>query len=164
MQNTRLFALFSLCLAAAACSPDTPNPRPADGPGAAPTPVNSARAAFLRNVPEVPGSRLTDTTGAEDAQRASYAVLLPLDTVRMFYVRLLPALGWRLRSDQSDSTVANLYLEKDSSVLWIRATPQGAGTAYTMIGSYNAGGTAAPAPAPVPARTPAPARRRPPQR
>lgn len=137
MQNTRLFALVTLCLAAAACSSDTPDARPVESPGA--TPVNSSRAAFLANVPEVPGSRLTDTTGAEDAQRASYVVLLPLDTVRMFYLRLLPALGWTLRSDQRDRTVANLYLEKDSSVLWIRATPQGAGTTYTLIGSYSTG-------------------------
>jgi hypothetical protein len=134
MQTNRFFALLTLSFALAACTADEGQPAP-DGTQA--VPVNASRAAFLRNVPDVPGSVLTDTTGAEDAQRASYLVRAPLDTVRAFYRRLLPALGWTLRSDQSDSTLVNLMLEKDTATIWIRATPSGGATAYTIIGAYT---------------------------
>jgi hypothetical protein len=140
MQITRFSTTIALCLALAACRGDAPADSPPAAPGSAipgSVPVNSSRASFLRNVPEVPHSRLIDTTGSEDAQRASYYAPLPLDTVRLFYRRLLPPLGWKMRNEQASRAMYNLYFEKDSATLWIRGTPQGAGTAYTMIGAYT---------------------------
>lgn len=135
MQIHSRAVLISALLAAAACSSAEPGAQPFDNTTATPP---TPRARVLATVPELDRSLLIDTTGSDDAEQKTWRVLLPLDSVRMFYRRMLPNFGWRIVNDESDSTVVNLYMEKDSMVLWIRAVPSGSSTNYTLIGSRRA--------------------------
>ena len=141
MRSTILRAACALVLLAAigGC---TKKPDAADEQGtAAPAPP---RPNVLPDVPIIAASRQTDTTGAEGAERSTWVVSWPIDSVVGYYRRMLPPLGWRVMNDQPDAGLRDLYMRKDSTALWIHIEDKGQeGTLYTLIATMAQG--AAPA-------------------
>jgi len=94
------------------------------------------RPALLTGVPAVGASLLTDTTGTPEADRKTYLVQLPIDSVQRFYRTRLPAEGWHVISDQGDTAKMDLYTRNDSLSLWVHAERLGVlATSYTLIAS-----------------------------
>lgn len=114
-------------------------------PGSAAPP----RPQFLADIPRLDRSILTDTTGAEDAERFTYVVRVPLDSVARFYRAQLAQLGWRIVGDMGDSAQVSLYATKGGPALWVQVRALGnLATEYTLIAAAGGGEVGRPAPAP----------------
>ena len=114
-------------------------------PGSAAPP----RPQFLADIPRLDRSILTDTTGAEDAERFTYVVQVPLDSVARFYRAQLAQLGWRIVGDMGDSAQVSLYATKGGPALWVQVRALGnLATEYTLIAGAGGGEVGRPAPAP----------------
>lgn len=114
-------------------------------PGSAALP----RPQFLADIPRLDRSILTDTTGAEDAERFTYVVQVPLDSVARFYRAQLAQLGWRIVGDMGDSAQVSLYATKGGLALWVQVRALGnLATEYTLIAGAGGGEVGRPAPAP----------------
>jgi hypothetical protein len=128
----RALGLTLLVLAMAACERQQ-----------TPAKATPPRPHFLADVPIMPTSIVTDTTGAVDAEHRGLAVQRPMDSVAAYYRRELAARGWRLLSDVSDTARVTLFLQRPDRSLWVQihrlgplaceyaltaaaATPQGA--------------------------------------
>ena len=104
------------------------------------------RAQILKDIPVLPASILTDTTGDADAEHMRYMVQIPFDSVNRFYRQRLVADGWALMSDQSmgRDTVA-LMMRKAGATLWLRLSYIGPlATEYDLIATARSGTPQAP--------------------
>ncbi len=95
----------------------------------------SPRPDVLRDVPILAASRQIDTTGASDAERSTWTVAMPFDSVTGYYRRILPPLGWSVMSDQGDTALVDLYLRKERYALWVHVERKPLFTLYTLITS-----------------------------
>ena len=94
------------------------------------------RADILGRFWFIPGSRVRDTTGTDEAQRKLLTVAMPLDTVRAIYRERLRDMGWTLVSDVGDSVRVALHARHDSSLVWLNLERSGPSlTTYTVIGT-----------------------------
>jgi hypothetical protein len=117
-----------LTLAAAACKAKND----------APPPPAVQRAAILKDVPALPAAIITDTAGAEDAERRSYLSQVGFDSVRSYYRTMLPARGWAIIGDRGDSVELDLYTRRGSQTLWVHIKRLGSrATEYTLIASES---------------------------
>ena len=103
----------------------------------APKPAEAARPNWLFDVPYIAQSRLVDTSGTPDAQHVVLLSPRIIDSVAAFYRTRLPAMGWRIISDVSDTIHVSLYLERGSLPLWIQIEGQGpeSRVSFTATGS-----------------------------
>jgi len=127
MQITRSRALFALALALlpAACQSREPAPPPA-----------APRAQILKDVPSFGRSTLLDTTGTSDAERRSYSVVIPADTIAAAYRTWLPHSGWTLYNDYADRAGGriDLYARKGRATLWVHIEKRSETVSdYTLI-------------------------------
>jgi hypothetical protein len=104
--------LLALLAAAAACS----KPAPAR---------QAERPNWLIDVPYIAQSRLVDTTGTPEAQHVVLVSPGPIASVAAFYRTRLPAMGWRMLSDVSDTIHVSLYLERGGKPMWIQIDAEG---------------------------------------
>jgi len=105
------------------------------------------RPQFLADLPRLDRSILTDTTGAEDAERFTFVAQVPLDSVARFYRAQLAQLGWRIVGDVGDSAQVSLYAINGGLALWVRVRALGKlATEYTLIAGAGEVGRPAPAP------------------
>ena len=110
-----------------------------DKPGTDQAASPRGRARVIRDIPVLPGSQQIDTTGAADAERATWQMALPFGMVTDFYRRELPRRGYRIVSDRGDSTVLDLYANKDRRDVWMHFTRKAqALTEWTIIGAAAA--------------------------
>jgi len=132
MRHANLAALALALLALGACGRDRVP--------ATPPPPPPARAQVVRDVPKVARSVLVDTTGAADAEQVRYSVSAPFDSVTAFYRTTLPAQGWMIMGDQSDSAQLDLYAQRGDTALWVHVGKVSAtATEYRLIGSVSKG-------------------------
>jgi hypothetical protein len=117
-----------LVLSAAACKKEQPEQE------LNPAPV-TARPDILKEIPIIAASRQIDTTGSSDAERNTWTVRAPFDSVLAYYRRLLPTMGWSVMSDQGDSLETNLYLRKSTYALWVHVERRAEDTMYMLITS-----------------------------
>jgi hypothetical protein len=116
------------------------------------------RARILYTIPVLPRSVVTDTAGADEAERRTWMVETPFDSVTGFYRRELRGLGWTLVSDEGDSSKVDLYLQKgglglerNRLSLWGHFQRVGpTATEYTLIASADTTTTPARAVPPQP--------------
>lgn len=100
--------------------------------------VRRERPLLLAGLPVVGDYVLTDTTGAEDAQRLTLEAPLPYDSVRSFYRTILRINGWQGLSERGDSTGVLMMAHKDSVSLWITIRWLDSNrTEYTLIGGRS---------------------------
>lgn len=105
----RTLGFLLLAAVAAACS------RPSGGVAQAPS-----RPRYLADVPLIPGSFVTDTTGSPEVEHRSLLLQWPMDSVVGFYRRELAARGWRTVGDVSDTSRVSLYLQREGRTLWVQ--------------------------------------------
>jgi hypothetical protein len=135
MQKLRLRVIGTvLLLAVATACKDAPR---------AQLPAANHHPDVLRTITLVPGSIITDTTTTEEVEQRSYFVGASTDSVARHFRAALTAAGWRLLSDNTDSALVNLYLQKDGHSLWVHgnALPRIGSTGYSLIAA-NAESTA----------------------
>ena len=123
---------IAMLAAVAACAKPAPKPSGADRPN------------WLFDVPYIAQSQLVDTTGTPDAQHVVLLSPRPIDSVAAFYRTRLPAMGWRILSDVSDTIHVSLYLERASLPMWIQIEAQGpeSRVSFTATGSGRKPGEA----------------------
>ena len=94
------------------------------------------RPRILIHLPTISTARVTDTSGTEEAERTTWVIQMPKDSLVKYYRAMLPPQGWRIMSDEGDSLKTDLYARKDSLSLWLHAEALGKlATQYTFIGS-----------------------------
>jgi hypothetical protein len=135
--RTLTIAALALALTAAACgSKDADLPPPV-----------ALRPQVLKDIPKLPQSILTDTTGAVDAEQQKWIAQLPFDSVARFYRGQLPALGWQVMGDRGDSAVLDLHGRKGDQAVWVHIVRLGSlATEYTLIGTQGPGEPGTPVP------------------
>jgi hypothetical protein len=109
-----------------------------------PKPPQSARPNWLIDVPYIAQSLLLDTAGTPEAQHVVLRSPLPIDSVAAFYRTRLPAMGWRILSDVSDTIHVSLYLERRALPMWIQIEAEGPDSRVTFTAT---GSGASPKPA-----------------
>jgi hypothetical protein len=106
----------------------------------APVVAHRPRPEVVSAIPTLARAVQLDTTGTEDAERVTWSVALPFDTVVAIYHKMLPGLGWLTQSDEGDSTQRSLYMTKDSFSVWMHFTKAGPeSTQWTVVGSLTQG-------------------------
>jgi hypothetical protein len=121
-------------------------------PEAAETPSSGPRARIISEVPTLARARQIDTTGGTDAERQTWQVVWPFDSVVTYYRHMLPTLGFALMNDQADADEVNLYSKKGSASVWMHFTRLSPTlTEWTIIGADSASAGHA---TPVPPRMP----------
>jgi hypothetical protein len=88
-----------------------------------------------------------DTTGTPDAQHVVLLSPRPIDSVAAFYRTRLPAMGWRILSDVSDTIHVSLYLMRGSLPMWIQIAAEGPDSRISFTATGSGQG-----PGPAPAR------------
>lgn len=123
---------IAMVAAVAACAKPAPKPAGADRPN------------WLFDVPYIAQSQLVDTTGTPDAQHVVLRSPRPIDSVAAFYRTKLPAMGWRILSDVSDTIHVSLYLMRGSLPMWIQIEAEGPDSriSFTATGSGRGPGPA----------------------
>jgi len=112
------------------------------GRKAEPAPLRKTHV--LTFVPKLRGSIVVDTTGTDQAERLTMVVPVSGDSVARYYRVTLPAIGWRIKSDRTDSTLTDIYAEgpqggTNGPSLWIHIEHQDTLSArYTLISSFPA--------------------------
>jgi hypothetical protein len=95
-------------------------------------------AGVLRGVLAYPRSSVVSVTRGADVAQATLSAPAPVDSVAMWYRRMLRLNGWDLQNDaiMNDGSIA-ISAHKGERPLWItlKATVGGAGTTYTLIGT-----------------------------
>ena len=147
MRLTRNHALLAACTVSllAACSRHDDSAAQTRPP----------RPNIVSDIPTLARARQIDTTGTEDADRATWQVEWPFDSVTGYYMHMVPTLGWALHSSEGDSTQRDLYFRKDTLALWMhieRKSP--AVTEWTIIGTAATKMPAPPPPEPRPRARP----------
>ena len=127
-------------------------------------PTHQRKTHVLTFVPKLRGSIVVDTTGTDQAERLTMVVPVSGDSVARYYRVTLPANGWRIKSDHTDSTLTDIYAEGPQGgitgpSLWIHIEHQDTLSArYTLISTFPAAqrmaDSASQHPAPPPAKRP----------